>query len=1071
MDRFLLARICAVVFLMPLSFFGAAGNPAAALPGLVYHPEGDAIVVHNGTRWDNRPLYCNARQRFVFAGEMPGLSGGMGTLNAGVVRGNVRLQLDQFSQRTARYRPGRMEWEVTDPKLPGLTVTMTATTIAEGEGFTVQVQVTGAAAGDELVWLYFPSSAEKGTPVAVQVIPDGFRVGGQGLSLSDAPVRTQVVDFKLRGNLDALLSAVKDPLQKGTGAAFIMPLAGTVAQQFALSLAPKPLNARRAFEDGMARVTALGRQVVVDTPDPYFNAGVGASCAAMYGLYVAPYFVHGGVRWRGCYPGWRVMDGVTAYGWHNLVATAMKYHGEKQVSKANGKTAAEADSFGAEQSKQSRFYGLGRLMSSDRYDMQSQFFDQCSRDWRATGDPVFEKQLLPMLELHLQWAKECFDPDADGLYESYINTWPSDSQWYNGGGSVEESAYIYYQRRAAADMCRRANRNEDAAMHNAEADKIRVALDRILWLKEKGQYAAYVEQGGHRRVHDDAWIYSAHLPIEAGMATPEQAWQAMYYTDWAMEKFKLPYGGEMRQTSNWVPSQWSIRELFHGDNFAMALGYFRGGQGDEGWNLLRGTMLESMYGDVTPKAGYGTERTQAPQVNFISPGGLSRPNCSIDFNDVTSMFCRTVVEGLFGYQPDYPNGTVTIAPAFPAVWEHASIKTPDYALAFRRDGDVDRYTVGLTRPAKMSLRLPIRAETVKAAVTVNGAAVRWKIEPWAGCGMMFLELPESGRAEVTITLVGRMPQVSAVVLTKKVGETKIIANASDPQGCLGPKAKSGHHLAFARVQRDSVADLQMYQVPYLQVYQVNVIDPEGEAARAAKQLREAPAAAKWASIPLDGVFNGDVRQIFKQKYLSPRPDTVSCRMGYDGWSAWTFQPWKIRPPDIKFDKVASLLDPERRLATPQRAVFAPVGEPKNIAFTSLWDNWPHSVTVPVNKTGEAVWLLVCGNSNPMQGRIANAVLKFRYADGKEESFELVPPLNFWSLCRFGNVDYSYERDGFALPKNPPPQVQLGANCRAMVYGWKLRSGVELKDVTLETLSQEVVIGLMGVSIMNPANQP
>ena len=103
----------------------------------------------------------------------------------------------------------------------------------------------------------------------------------------------------------------------------------------------------------------------------------------------------------------------------------------------------------------------------------------------------------------------------------------------------------------------------------------------------------------------------------------------------------------------------------------------------------------------------------------------------------------------------------------------------------------------------------------------------------------------------------------------------------------------------------------------------------------------------------------------------------------------------------------------------------------------------------------------------MQGRIANAVVQFRYANGQDEQLELVPPLNFWSLCGFGRMDYDYQRDGFSLPKDPPPQVQLGANCRAMVYGWKLRPGVALRDVTLETLSQEVVIGLMGVSVMNP----
>jgi hypothetical protein len=77
-------------------------------------------------------------------------------------------------------------------------------------------------------------------------------------------------------------------------------------------------------------------------------------------------------------------------------------------------------------------------------------------------------------------------------------------------------------------------------------------------------------------------------------------------------------------------------------------------------------------------------------------------------------------------------------------------------------------------------------------------------------------------------------------------------------------------------------------------------------------------------------------------------------------------------------------------------------------------------------------------------------------------------LNFWSLCPWGGGDYSYPLDAFCLPEQPPPAVQLGGNCRAMVMSWKLRPGVELSDVTLETLSQDVVIGLMGVSVMNPA---
>jgi len=38
---------------------------------------------------------------------------------------------------------------------------------------------------------------------------------------------------------------------------------------------------------------------------------------------------------------------------------------------------------------------------------------------------------------------------------------------------------------------------------------------------------------------------------------------------------------------------------------------------------------------------------------------------------------------------------------------------------------------------------------------------------------------------------------------------------------------------------------------------------------------------------------------------------------------------------------------------------------------------------------------------------------------------------------------------------------------AILCGWKLRQSVKLESVTLEMLSQEVVIGLLAASVMNP----
>ena len=74
------------------------------------------------------------------------------------------------------------------------------------------------------------------------------------------------------------------------------------------------------------------------------------------------------------------------------------------------------------------------------YEFQTLFFDEAIRAWRATADAGLEKRLRSMLELQLQRCQDCFDPDGDGLYESYNNTWPNDSIWFNGGGTPEQSA-------------------------------------------------------------------------------------------------------------------------------------------------------------------------------------------------------------------------------------------------------------------------------------------------------------------------------------------------------------------------------------------------------------------------------------------------------------------------------------------------------------------------------------------------------------------------------------------------------------------------------------------------------
>ncbi len=163
-----------------------------------------------------------------------------------------------------------------------------------------------------------------------------------------------------------------------------------------------------------------------------------------------------------------------------------------------------------------------------------------------------------------------------------------------------------------------------------------------------------------------------------------------------------------------------------------------------------------------------------------------------------------------------------------------------------------------------------------------------------------------------------------------------------------------------------------------------------------------------------------------------------------------------------------------RLVTRQGVPFFWDKGERNIAFTSLWDNYPAKINFPVNQTGNVIYFLVCGSTNVMQCQIANAVIRLNYADGQTDSLELVPPVNYWNLSpieahaagpgQASASDYNSMANRFCMPAKLPETVNLGENCRAMLLNLKMRPGVELKSITLETLSQEVVVGLMGITV-------
>ena len=866
---------------------------------------------------------------------------------------------------------------------------------------------------------------------------------------------------------------------------------------------------QQVFVAAIQRTTAIEQRVQVQTPDAYINAGTACAAAAVDGLWRddTHTFVHGAMAWDYPLVGWRSEYGGTIFGQTERVAAEGVRMVANQVKQddpnRNGTdninfTICNADPAHllTGESQASRFYGVGRVMppgsvgNQGMYDMQSQMFTQQIFMWRWSGNTSHEKLLRPGLELHAQWAQDCFDDDKNGLYHSYINTWPTDSVYYNGGESVEETAYMLTTHSALRDMAARAGDEAAAKRHAAATEQIRTNFKKEgvgLWQKALGHPAAWREEVGLRRLRPDAWSYSIFCPIDAGLISGLDAVTALHYTEWGLERLiNSTYPGERHWTSNWVPSYWSVRELWPGDNYALALAYFQTGLPDGGFSLLQGNLHHDMF-------------------HFMSPGTLGSHNGGTDFNDIVHPAARAIVEGLWGIRPDLPNENIEIAPQLSPDWDNASAATPQvtiHAQGFRQTSSSGTTSLSVAVHAPMHcpgcllrLVLPLRAAQLNG-VTLNGKPARnYTVERGFGQAIVVVNTRVDTPSRAVVAALhfrAAHGYVPAVAVQRKAGEechlnatpvagSSTVDSVDDPQGFLSSWTavgglvtaklapnRTGFAVVAVNVRLRTSANGASTAILQTRLFKLNITTPVGAASKVAVTKDEATAAT-WTSVDISAQLNGNLSNIFHPAggYLQPRPKTCSSRIGTDGYSPWTFtygQGGAAPVPEF-FSNCTG------KITTPQGAKFElRATEPKNVAFVSQWVNYPTFVSVLLGggkvAAGDVVWLLISGSTNAMQTRLSNAVIKFEYVNDSTEQLLLVPPLNYWTMTPIGGQDYNYARDKFCLPAEPPPTVQLGHNNRAMVYQWRAKAA--MKAVTLEAQSLEVVVGLLAVSVSRVA---
>jgi hypothetical protein len=238
---------------------------------------------------------------------------------------------------------------------------------------------------------------------------------------------------------------------------------------------------------------------------------------------------------------------------------------------------------------------------------------------------------------------------------------------------------------------------------------------------------------------------------------------------------------------------------------------------------------------------------------------------------------------------------------------------------------------------------------------------------------------------------------------------------------------------------------------------------------------------RWETVDISSAMNDKVTQIFRNDYLEPRSPFCSLAIPRHGIGGWAGLPRNVPQIDDAGLRTAAAKN-GGRLVMPNGVLFATPGpgDSNNIVFTSQWSNYPREVSFPLSGKAAHAYLLMAGTTNNMQSRFDNGEVVVTYDDGTTQRLALENPTTWWPIER----DFFVDDYAFARPEAVPPRVDLRTgNVRisdptqikgrpemilvgaATVLDLPLSSGKALKSLTVRTLANEVVIGVMGVTLV------
>ncbi len=771
------------------------------------------------------------------------------------------------------------------------------------------------------------------------------------------------------------------------------------------------------FWSSVSYYRELSSRIQFQSPDPYINPLGGALVLAADGDWDGQTWLHGCVGWRMPLAGWRAGYLGDVLGWNDRAVSHFDAYAKSQVTDVpatipHPSQDSTLNLARAEKRWGTQMYSNGYICRNPErndqmhhYDMNLNYIDELLWHFQYDADTTYMRKMWPVITSHLAWEKRNYDPDGDHLYDAYCCIWASDALYYSGGAVTHSSAYNYRGNKLAARIAELIG--EDPLPYREEADAILRAMNERLWMPNKGVWAEYQDAMGLKRLHDHPAVWSIYTPIDCGACTPEQAYQATRYIDDFIPH--IPIDHSIDSAANHV----QYKTISTSDWLPYA------------WSINNVAAAEVMHTALAYfEAGRADEGFRLMKANILdqmydgqSPANFgqisqydaARGECYRDFGDCIGISSRTLIQGLFGIIPQALDGKCIIRPGFPAEWDSASVKTPYLEYKYRRVDDKDVYEI--TQHFRQPLKIILRQNLGNGQYRdTEGTSEEYQV---------IISPPESG---------------------------------GEPEGWGGLNKCSG-------------AEVRSFRPPLTPPNLGGECCAEPDLTKTFKPLEIATH------------FNASVSDIFKNEYLSPRPLTTTLQIPKQGIGEWCHPQQTAEINDSVFRTLI------------KDGIFEMAGVPfrtpadgPNIVYTSLWENYPDSVVIPLKGQASNAYLLMAGSTNHMQSRIDNGLLVVHYTDNTTDTLALRNPDNWCPI----EQDYYIDGKAFQAPQPRPYRVCLGTGDVSRdlgkvldikgVYGREIPGGAaqmlsmpldpkkRLKSLTVRTLSNDVVIGLMAVTL-------